>query len=49
MAKVDSETPLVVTCKSGNRSAKACAILELLGHKNLLNGVNAAFVMEAVA
>ncbi|MFN3267313.1 MAG: rhodanese-like domain-containing protein [Deinococcales bacterium] len=33
----DPETPLVMICRSGNRSRSACEYLEALGHGNLAN------------
>lgn len=38
LSKVDKNRPIVVVCRSGNRSGKAKKILESLGYQNVING-----------
>ncbi len=37
LAEVPQDTPIIVHCKSGGRSAKACDLLRSSGYKNVLN------------
>lgn len=44
LAKIPKDTPLIVYCRTGSRSAVAIHILESLGYTNVSNGVNQQYV-----
>ncbi len=42
----DLEGPLVLYCRSGNRSGQACQFLESEGFSNLYNGINLDYLNQ---
>ncbi len=46
LKKVSKDTPIVVYCRTGRRSAIAINILKKLGFTNLENGINKDFVSK---
>lgn len=42
------DTPLIVYCRSGNRSSTAVHFLQKSGYKNVTNGINAEQVITSL-
>lgn len=40
LGEVPKDSPIIVYCNSGNRSAQAKMVLRLKGYTNVLNGIN---------